>query len=810
MPAEPKPKLRATLAALAVLLVVALAASAAHAADSRYEGISAAGDVAFFSTTDKLVPGDTDTRRDVYTRAFDAGVGGYVTRQVSLGPTGGNHAFDVQYLATGEDGARAFFSTDERLTASDKDNATDIYVRDLVANATTLASQGGPSCAGSGCGNANSDAVGVPGGVVADAAEVFFVTEESLSTADGDDSNDVYVRDLDGATTILVSDGDPSCVGPCGEGSQPAFFLGASADGSSVVVTTEEALINGDQDSVDDIYRRDLDSGETRLVSLPGDCPAELTELECAPVYGGTSVDGVHVFFETSEQTAAADEDDSQDVYDWSAGTAALASTVVGGGNGSANALYAGSSPDGESVFFETRESLASADADAAQDIYERSAGETTLVTRRAASCEPVACGDQELDARVVRTDGVPSGVYDDGEKIFFFSKERLVVEDSDEFFDAYVRDLTGGGTTLVSQADSTCITLGCGNGAHNANFSGASADGTHAFFVTPEPLVPPDTDAQTDVYDRSGGATTLVSVGSINGNGAYGAQLQGVSFDGSRAFFVTRERLSEEDDLQGEEDVYQRSTSGTVLVSRGNDAELESLLAPPPPKLEATDPASPAASLEPRILGTEAETAAAIKIYTTPDCSGEPAATGTAEELAGAGIAVSVTAGTTTNFRATAEAEGFASACSAPPLSYTQEAPASPPGGGAGGGGGDGSGGSGGSGSGPGAGGGSVPAPPKTHDGIAYVTPATRITFGPAFKTRVRRPVFRFTDATGQPDSRFVCRVDRRRWKSCDSPTRLKGLDRGGHVFKVKAINAVGVWEATASKRRFKLVVGR
>ena len=52
----------------------------------------------------------------------------------------------------------------------------------------------------------------------------------------------------------------------------------------------------------------------------------------------------------------------------------------------------------------------------------------------------------------------------------------------------------------------------------------------------------------------------------------------------------------------------------------------------------------------------------------------------------------------------------------------------------------------------------------PQFHSGgIAFVTPETQITFGPAFKTRKRRAVFRFVDATGQPGTRFVCKLDRR-----------------------------------------------
>jgi hypothetical protein len=91
----------------------------------------------------------------------------------------------------------------------------------------------------------------------------------------------------------------------------------------------------------------------------------------------------------------------------------------------------------------------------------------------------------------------------------------------------------------------------------------------------------------------------------------------------------------------------------------------------------------------------------------------------------------------------------------------------------------------------------------------LIYVAPHTRITFGPASKTRARRPVFRFTDSTGQEGTTFKCKLDRERWRGCGSPIKLKRLKLGRHVFQVKAINAVGTPEAKPVKRAFK-VVGR
>jgi hypothetical protein len=81
------------------------------------------------------------------------------------------------------------------------------------------------------------------------------------------------------------------------------------------------------------------------------------------------------------------------------------------------------------------------------------------------------------------------------------------------------------------------------------------------------------------------------------------------------------------------------------------------------------------------------------------------------------------------------------------------------------------------------------------------------RITFAPGAKTRLRRPVFRFSDTTGQPGTQFFCRVDKKRWSRCNSPDKLPALALGHHVFSVRAVNAIGAAAATPLKWSFKVV---
>jgi hypothetical protein len=59
----------------------------------------------------------------------------------------------------------------------------------------------------------------------------------------------------------------------------------------------------------------------------------------------------------------------------------------------------------------------------------------------------------------------------------------------------------------------------------------------------------------------------------------------------------------------------------------------------------------------------------------------------------------------------------------------------------------------------------------------------------------------------TGNENTRFLCKVDRRRFRSCSTPMRLKKLGPGRHTFRVKAIDAAGNREMRPSKRRFTIV---
>jgi hypothetical protein len=50
-------------------------------------------------------------------------------------------------------------------------------------------------------------------------------------------------------------------------------------------------------------------------------------------------------------------------------------------------------------------------------------------------------------------------------------------------------------------------------------------------------------------------------------------------------------------------------------------------------------------------------------------------------------------------------------------------------------------------------------------------------------------------------------CKLDKKKFKPCTSPRKVKRLDEGKHKFKVRAIAAAGNVDLTPAKDKFKVV---
>ena len=119
---------------------------------------------------------------------------------------------------------------------------------------------------------------------------------------------------------------------------------------------------------------------------------------------------------------------------------------------------------------------------------------------------------------------------------------------------------------------------------ARDVNFEGASANGATVVFTSADRLLPADTDENVDLYlHRDGTGLELASTGPAGGNGSTGSIItyRGVSADGQRVFFETREQLTA-DDTDSNIDIYQRSPGATTRISTGTSGGNGSSFADP------------------------------------------------------------------------------------------------------------------------------------------------------------------------------------------------------------------------------------
>ncbi len=109
-------------------------------------------------------------------------------------------------------------------------------------------------------------------------------------------------------------------------------------------------------------------------------------------------------------------------------------------------------------------------------------------------------------------------------------------------------------------------------------------------------------------------------------------------------------------------------SSCSTTSVTFTNDAT-----PPGAPSIASSSPASPANDNSPELLGA-AETGSTVNLYASADCTGSPAATGSAADFGSPGLTVNVSEDSSTTFTATAtDAAGNTSACSSG-FTYTED----------------------------------------------------------------------------------------------------------------------------------------
>jgi Tol biopolymer transport system component len=359
----------------------------------------------------------------------------------------------------------AFQSVASNLVPADTDTVSDIYVRDTAADTTTLVSR----ASGGAKGNKESDHPSIS----ADGRYVAFRSfADNLHPDDppGNAESDVFVRDLQTGTTLLVSR-----VSGLDGAKTNGFAPSISADGRFVAFQSFGRIENDDVTVEYDIHVRDLQLGTTTMASkTTGGAPGSTHSYNPS-----ISPSGRYVAFE-SQATNLDPADTSPDfdvfVRDRQLGTTVLASRAGGpdGAKGNGNSGEASMS-DVPSVAFESiAGNLHPDDVNGTGrfDIFVRDlVSNTTTLTSRGAGGATFDAGSR-----------FPS-ISADGRRVAFGSDAPLAPPDTDFFGDIFVRDLQTSTTSLADVGND-----GVKGGGHLAAISG---DGSHVAFESAASLAP-------------------------------------------------------------------------------------------------------------------------------------------------------------------------------------------------------------------------------------------------------------------------------------------------------------------------------
>ena len=354
---------------------VTLVSRASGAAGTKGDGpslrpaISADGRfVAFESLSTNLDPGDVSPSTDVYVRDLEQGTTSLVSR--ASGPAG-PRGDDVSVIpAISADGRFvAFESQATNIDPSDTDILHDVFVRDLRRSTTTLVSRATGAAGAKGSADSVIPAISADGRFVAFASHA-----NNLHTDDVDAIRDVFVRDLEQSTTTLVSRaGGLGGVKGGALSTNPAI----SADGRFVAFDSMATNLSADDgDAQEDVFVRDVQQATTTLVSrATGTTGANGNNLSFAP---SISADGRFIAFGSSASNLdPADADGSTDVYvrDAQQATTTLLSRASGiaGAKGNGVSILPSISAGGRLVSFaSTAANLHEDDVDASRDVFVR------------------------------------------------------------------------------------------------------------------------------------------------------------------------------------------------------------------------------------------------------------------------------------------------------------------------------------------------------------------------------------------------------------------------------------------------------
>lgn len=379
--------------------------------------------VAYCSSASNLLPGDNNSNRDIFVTDRQTGATTLISQGYWGGFTWGANGWDK--VALSDNGRYVAFSGYGPYFIEDDNNGTDdIFVRDRQTNTTERVS------IDSGGGEANNASYGpslsADGNLVA-----FYSYADNLVAGDSNGVSDIFVHNRATGATSRVS------VSSAGAQANSDSYNADIAPGGRFVAFDSQAdnLVAGDDNGMGDVFVRDLQTGQTELISRAYD-GSNSDDSSYEPVI---SSDGRYVAFMSYASNLVPDDFNgtTSDIflYDRQTGQMSLISRITG--DSANNYSYSPTiSHDGRYVGFESyADNLGQPDVNWFTDIYvyDRVADTIGLASVNAAG----QVGDLWSHSPAL------SG---DGSKITFISgATNLIANDTYGFEDVFVTDRPTG-----------------------------------------------------------------------------------------------------------------------------------------------------------------------------------------------------------------------------------------------------------------------------------------------------------------------------------------------------------------------------
>lgn len=457
-----------------------------------------------------------------------------------------------------------FESNADILSDEDNDQYDNVFIRNRQTGTTTLVSRATGAGGAAGNGDSYDTAISADGTKV-----VFSSSADNLVPGDTNNEDDVFLRDLTTNTTTLVSRAD-GADGEFGDLYSDVGSVGITNVGHVVVAFESRAsnLVAGDTNSQSDVFVRDVTDGTTKLISRADGASGTLSDGFSGAAF--ISADGATVGFTSLAKNI--DPDDTSAVEDayvrhLATNDTELVSRATGaaGAKGNSNSSSPVLDATGTHVLFASQATNLNANAtNGTEHVYRRTLGGspvTDIVDLANGSTTTVG------DARSC------NGGYSmttDGSKVAFCTLAGNLTSDNDtnSRFDVYLRDMGTNATTLLSRATGAAGALG----DSDSNQPWINGDGTVTVFGSRSTNFSAENDdSVTNVYDRAGTTTELLSKPAAVDTGTRPAYVGGVSRGGRYVVFSSQSDglVATDDDSVINVYVRDNETGITTLVSQ-------------------------------------------------------------------------------------------------------------------------------------------------------------------------------------------------------------------------------------------------